>query len=65
MNENVQCPVCGKEAQWFGCSGCGDDVGTLACARCGATIPGMSLSELVRGSGTEQPLKVERCRVRG
>jgi hypothetical protein len=65
MSVNVTCPVCGKQAQWFGCGGCGDDLGTLACASCGATIPGMSLSEMVRSAASEPAQRVERCDVQG
>jgi predicted amidophosphoribosyltransferase len=65
MSENVKCPVCGKPAQWYGCSGCGDDMGTAVCKSCGATMPGIPLSELVRSTGSEPPPNVERCVVRG
>jgi hypothetical protein len=65
MSENVKCPVCGKQAQWFGCSGCGDDMGTVVCKACGGTMPGIPLSELGRPTQADQEPKTARCDVRG
>jgi len=65
MSENVKCPACGKQAQWFGCAGCGDDMGTVVCKACGAAIPGIPLSELARPTEADQEPKAARCDVRG
>jgi len=65
MSENVKCPACGKQAQWFGCGSCGDDIGTTVCRNCSATIPGIPLSELARPTEADQEPKAARCDVRG
>ncbi|MFH1531076.1 MAG: hypothetical protein ABIK09_10135 [Pseudomonadota bacterium] len=61
MNASVQCPMCGRPAEWVGCAGCGDDMGSVVCRSCGATIPGIQLSELVRCSTETLPTQVDRC----
>jgi hypothetical protein len=64
MSENVKCPVCGKAAQWYGCSGCGDDSGTTVCKKCGAVIQGIPLSTLERGPAVEKDLPKQSCQMR-